>query len=416
MTPTHFAERAEVIDALRGFALFGILLVNMYLFSHPVQMVILPVDPAEDGLNRIADRLVRFFAETKFYSLFSFLFGLGFSLQMVRAEERGARFLRLYTRRLITLFLIGVVHAYFIWVGDILMLYAVLGFLLLLYRKARPKTLVIWVVVFLTLPFLFNLLSVGGIEMGRMAGPDVAAQIDKSFAEQDSVFRAGVEAAYRVYPNGSFGEITAQRASEMPFMAFGNLFLAPGVFGMFLLGHYFGRRELFQNVDENLILFRRLFWWGLILGVIGNLIYAMLVPSISRAQPSPPLLTAMAGQTIGAPALCLFYIASITLLSRHTVWKKRLKVLVSAGRIPLSNYLGQSVVCTLIFYGYGLGLFGQANKSTGLLLAIVIYIVLVLLSHWWTRHFQFGPAEWLWRSLTYLRWQPMRKDTKGAKE
>ena len=416
MTPTHPAERVEVVDALRGFALFGILLVNMYLFSHPIQTVIMPVDPAESGANLIADRLIRFFAETKFYSLFSFLFGLGFSLQMVRAEERGVRFSRLYSRRLLTLFVIGVVHAYFIWVGDILMLYALLGFLLLLYRKAKPKTLIIWAVIFLALPSFFNLLSVGAIEMGRMAGPDVAAQIDKSFVDQDSVYRADLERAYRVYPEGSYSEITAQRASDLPFMAVGNLFLAPGVIGMFLIGHYFGRRQLFRNIDDSLPFFRKLLWWGLILGLTGNLIYVLLIPPLSRAMPSPPLLIAMAGQGFGAPALSLFYVASFTLLSRRLSSKKRLSPLASVGRVPLSNYLAQSIICTLLFYGYGLGLFGQVDKATGVLLTIAIYTALVLLSVWWTSRFQFGPAEWLWRSVTYLSLQPMRKDSKAAKE
>jgi len=405
LAPVRLAERIETIDILRGFALLGILLVNIAIFSRPAQIIVLPLDASTPAVDRAADWLVRFLAEGKFYSLFSFLFGLGFALQMTRAEERGARLGWTYARRLIVLLGFGLIHAFLIWVGDILTVYALLGLLLLLFRKAKPRTLLIWAGVFLSLPILFYGFTVAMIELGRSAGPDVAAQIEQSFAEQDAVYRADVERANRAYASGNYFEITEQRAYDMTsFMGPGILFMAPGVFAMFLIGLYFGRRRLFQNIDEHLTFFRRLLWWGLAIGVPGNFVYAMLIQSLSRAQPSLTLLVATAGQTIGAPALSLAYVSAFVLLSRRVTW---LNVLAPVGRFALSNYLTQSIICTLIFYGYGLGLFGKVGYALCLLLVVIIYAAQVAVSQWWARRFQFGPAEWLWRSLTYMKPQPM---------
>lgn len=409
IAPTQSVERNQTIDILRGFALFGILLVNMELFAHPPQLVVMPREAAS-AIDSAAAWLVRFVAEGKFYSLFSLLFGLGFALQMTRAEDKGARFAPLYLRRLVILLGIGLIHAFFISVGDILAAYALLGFALLLFRKAKPKTLLIWAVILLTLPILFYALGVGAIELGRSAGPEIAAEIDRSFAEQRAAYLTEIERAYRVYADGNFAEITAQRAQDMLFRGLGSLFLAPSIFAMFLIGLWFARRGLFQNIEANLPFFRRLLWWGLAVGVVGNFIYASLMgPSLPRFIPTPTLLIATLGQTVGAPALCLFYVAALTLLARQPAWQQRLRPLALTGRMALSNYLGQSIICTLIFYGYGLGLFGQVGKAPGLLLVVVIYTAQVLISAWWMQRFQFGPAEWLWRTLTYMKPQPMRK-------
>ena len=135
--PVARTERIQVIDILRGFALFGILLVNMELFSHPVQQAIFGLKEWTTLADRLAVWGIRFLAEGKFYSLFSFLFGLGFALQILRAEERGTRFVPFYLRRLLILLLIGLAHGIFLWTGDILVLYAILGALLLLFFRRR---------------------------------------------------------------------------------------------------------------------------------------------------------------------------------------------------------------------------------------------------------------------------------------
>lgn len=409
LSPVQPAERVQVVDVLRGFALLGILLVNMDLFARPAQTILMPLDANTGSLDRLADGLIRFFAEGKFYSLFSFLFGLGFAFQLARAEERGTPVRHLYARRLLILLGIGLMHAFLIWVGDILMLYALLGWVLILFRKAKPRTLIIWAVILLLIPGLFTGLGAAALELGRQASPQAAAQIDRTFAEQRAVYLAEIERAYRVYAQGNFVEITQQRAYEFStFLLTSGIFMAPSVLAMFLIGLLFGRRRIFQMIDAHLPMFKKLLGWGLAIGSIGNLIYAILIPSLPRAEPSFPLFVAMLGQAVGAPMLCLFYISALTLLYRSAVWKKRLDWLAPAGRLALTNYLGQSIICTLIFYGYGLGWFGQVGKAGGLLLALVIFASQVLVSNWWVKRFRFGPAEWLWRSLTYLKPQPMR--------
>jgi uncharacterized protein len=408
--PVQPADRILLVDILRGFALLGILLVNMDLFSHPAQTIVLPLEPGIIWYDRAAVWLVRFLAEGKFYSLFSLLFGLGLTLQMARIEGRGARFAPLYARRLLVLLGIGLIHAFLIWIGDILTYYALLGFLLLLFRKARPRTLLIWAAILITLPLLLNLAFVVLLALGRSV-PEGAVQIDQALAQQQSAFRAELDRAYQVYANGNFVEITAQRARDMAFLFGGTLFaLGANILAMFLVGLYFGKQQVFQQIDEHRPFFRRLLAWGLGIGVIGNLIYATLIPSLARSEPSPLLLVALTGQALGAPALCLAYISAIALLTRRAEWMERLKILAPVGQMALSNYLTQSIVCTLIFYGYGLGLFGQVGTALGLVLAVAIFGAQIVISNWWMRRFRFGPAEWLWRSLTYGQPQPMRAE------
>jgi uncharacterized protein len=410
LAPVRAEARLETLDVLRGFALLGILTVNIAIFSQPAQVIALPLDPATPLVDRVADWLIRFLAEAKFYSLFSFLFGLGFALQLQRAEAQGAGIGRVYVRRLLVLLGIGLIHAFLIWVGDVLTLYALLGFVLLAFRKARPRTLLIWAVIFWSLPILFNGGVTALIELARNAGPEVSTEIQKTLDEQEALYVADAERAAQVYAAGDYVAITQQRVQDiLSFMFIGNLAMAPNVLAMFLLGLYFGRRRLFENVNDHLPLFRKLLVWGLILGVTGNLIFALLIQSLSRVQPSAPLFLATTGQAIGAPALMLAYMAALTLLNQRAEWQKRLRPLSFMGRLALSNYLSQSLICTLIFYGYGLGLLGQVGLAACLVLVLVIYAVQMLISAWWIKRFQFGPAEWVWRSLTYLRLQPMRR-------
>lgn len=408
LTPLLPAERIETIDVLRGFALFGILVVNMEMFGHPIQRIVFPIDPATGVLDRVVDWLVRFLAEGKFYSLFSLLFGLGFGLQLIRAEGRGSGIARVYTRRLLVLLLIGVIHAVFIWMGDILTVYALFGFLLLLFRKAKPRTLLIWAAVGLAIPIVLNTLGTAAVSLGRLAGPEVTAQIERSFAEQDSTVRADLAAAYEVYARGSFGAITERRVHDLGFAAFGYLVMGPNIFAMFLVGLYFARRRVFADIEGNAGLFRKLFRWALPVGILCNAVYATLIQPASRMEPSPPLLAAMIAYGFGAPALCLTYVSGLTLLWRRENWRKFLNPLAAAGRLPLSNYLSQSIICTMIFYSYGLGLFGQLGKTSGVVLAVAIFAMLLVLSRWWARRFQFGPAEWAWRALAYMARPPLR--------
>ena len=407
--PVEQAERIQIVDILRGFALFGILLVNMAIFSQPFQSILFPADPEMPWYDWAATWLIHFLAEGKFYSLFSMLFGLGMILLMERIEARGGRFVPFYVRRLLALLLIGLVHAFLIWPGDILILYALVGFPLLLFRKARPRTLLVWAAILIAVPLLLIAAATGLVALAGMT-PEGGQQIEQSFAATKAGYLADVARGYEVYAGGSFPDITAQRAFDYLSMGLVSLFvLGFNVLAMFLIGVWFGKRRSFSDLDANRPLFCKLLFWGLTVGLLGNAIYATLIMGIPRFDASIELLIATVAQGIGAPMLMLAYVSMICLLALRPAWGQRLQALAPVGQMALTNYLLQSIVCTLIFYGYGLALFGQVGAAWGIVLTVVIYVLLIPFSHWWMKRFLYGPAEWLWRSMTYGKPQPMRR-------
>ncbi len=409
VAPVQQAERIQIVDILRGFALFGILLVNMAIFSQPFQSILFPADPGMPWYDRAATWLIHFLAEGKFYALFSMLFGLGMILLMGRVEARGRRFVPFYVRRLLALLLIGLVHAFLIWPGDILILYALVGFLLLLFRKARPRTLLIWAVILIAIPLLFIAVATGLVALGGMT-PEGAQQIDQSFAATKAGYLADVARGDEVYAGGDFLEITTQRAYDYMSMGPVTAFvLGFNILAMFLVGAWFGKQRIFNDLDAHRAFFRKLLTWGLIVGLLGNAIYATLIMNIPRYDASVELLIATVAQAIGAPLLMLAYVAAISLLALRPAWGRRLAVLAPVGQMALTNYLLESILSTTIFYGYGLALFGQVGAAWGIVLTIVIYLLLIPFSHWWMKRFLYGPAEWLWRSMTYWKRQPIRR-------
>ncbi|HUX77200.1 MAG TPA: DUF418 domain-containing protein [Anaerolineae bacterium] len=397
MTPVQLRERVEVIDILRGFSVLGILLVNMLSFSGYATEV--------QGLgtaDRIAVLLIKFVAQAKFYTLFSFLFGWGIAVQMARAAQRGTRFVPLYVRRLLILLLIGLVHAVFIWSGDILVTYALLGLLLLLFRTRSDRTLLVAVIICMLVPILIST-------------PGPGETFREAYARATENLRQDMLAGHRagVYAGGNYLEVTLHRLKELRHTYATSIYWATHVFGMFLIGLYAGRRGIFSNIPAHLPLFRKVMWWGLILGVVFNLAFVAVTASPTLVPPSLYDLATRGARTIGGPALCLFYVSGIVLLvqqdgSRTGVrWRKHLSPLASVGRMALSNYLFQSLVCTLVFYGYGLGLYRRLGPAITLVLTFVTYRIQIGLSGWWLRRYRFGPVEWLWRSLTYGKLQSL---------
>jgi len=410
VAPVQQTERLQIVDILRGFALFGILFVNMTIFSRPIQLILFPADPASPWFDHAAEWLIHFLGEGKFYALFSMLFGLGLTLLMERVEGRGGKFTPLYLRRLLVLLGFGLVHAFLVWIGDILILYALIGFILILFRKAKPRTLLVWIVLLVTLPLLFNAGATGLVELGKSV-PEGAQQIEAVFAETIASFETDLANAYRVYASGNFAEITVQRVYDYTSMGIAAyLVMGFNILAMFLLGVYFGKQGIFRDLEAHRGLFLKLLTWGLLLGLGGNALYASLILSMSRIEPTWPLLLATVAQTLGAPLLMLAYVSAFCLLALNPVWGKRIQVLAPVGQMALTNYLTQSIVCTLIFYGYGLGLFGQMGEALGIGLTFVIYLLQIPISHWWRKRFKYGPVEWLWRSLTYLKLQPMKRE------
>jgi uncharacterized protein len=396
--PGH--ERIEAIDILRGVAILGILIVNMGLFSLPEGLPAHQLWP--NIVDRTAEKLILFIAQEKFKTLFSFLFGLGLAVQMMRAEARGARFLPLYARRLFVLLLIGTAHSLLLWDGDILHDYALLGFVLLLFRRRSLKTLLVWASILLSIPVLFYGLTTC-YSITRQVNPQLMNWVSSGNGTED---QKTIEETRRIYSRGTYAEMIELRARGLP------LDLLPDtddayIFTIFLLGLYVGRRGIVHDVSAHLPFIRQVQGWGLMIGVAGNAVFAVG----GSFDPSPTSVMQNVGRmclVFAAPAMSFFYASTIILLVQGEAWRRRLAPLAAVGRMALSNYLLQSLICTTIFYSYGLALFGKVRPSLGLLLTIIILLIQIPLSVWWLRRFRFGPIEWLWRSLTYWQRQPMR--------
>ncbi len=407
--PIQPSERAVVIDILRGFAVFGILLVNMLYFAHPAYLAVIDTGSGASPLDRAAGLLIAFFAEGKFFTLFSLLFGLGLAIQLQRAEAAGQSVVPLFVRRLLVLLVIGLAHAVLFWWGDILIYYALLGFLLLLFRNTPPHRLLRWAVAFLAIPLVMTAGGVALFELARTT-PEGAVQLEAVLAESEAEFRAAYQKALAVYSGRDFLTMIPQRIADWAFATTGALFggMLFLVLAMFLVGLYIGKRQLLLNAAEHLPLFRRVFHWGAGIGLAGNLLYVTLAHGESALELTWGTLIGLVSFLIGAPALSLAYAAGIVVLTQRATWHKLIMPLAAVGRTALSNYLLQTLICTTIFYGYGLGLYGQIGPATGLALSIAIFGLQVPLSGWWVKRFRFGPVEWLWRSLTYGKLQPLR--------
>lgn len=374
--PTQPNARLITLDILRGIALLGIFTVNMLFFSGPYGYF--GMTAAQNAGERWLEVVIRVLAQGASYSLFSFLFGLGLALQL----RRGAVALPRFRRRLLVLLGIGIVHAIFIWYGDILISYAVGGFVLTLFAAQRSWVLVLGALGFFTLSSLTYLTP---LDLGL--APNASWLTLSSFNE--------------VMSSGSYLELVRYQA-QMAWREILNLpdFL-PTVLWLFLLGLLAGQRGLFNKPH------RRIWLTILLVALPVALVFKGFVAYWLMTDTYSPLNVGYSFG-IGGPALMFVYLSLMNLLLGREVWQRRLAPFSFTGRMALTNYLMQSVVCTLIFNAYGLGYFGELGLSVTLPLVFVIYALQLLFSRLWLARFRFGPAEWLWRSLTYGSWQPLR--------
>ena len=401
--PIARGERVGLLDVLRGFALFGILVVNMAAFKSPVFG-----DAVVDtgSLDDVASWLIAFGFQTKFYVIFSFLFGYGLSVQMNRAAAKGVPFVPRFLRRLLGLLTIGLAHAVLLFASDILVAYALLGVVLLLVRNARDGVLLGTAAGLVAATALA--LCLGGAVLAS-SGPGAD---DGPAAEAEAVqARAEAERATEAY-RGSPAEVIGERVGEYPgTLAFVLFLQGPTALAMFLVGLWTGRRRLFERVDDHLSLLRRTVGVGLAFGVSGALAWAT-VRVVNGFDLNATFLFGSAVDFATAPFLSAAYVAAIALLYRNPTWRRRLlSPLAPVGRMALSNYLLQSLTGALVFTGYGLGLYGRVGAALGLALSLAIFAAQVPLSARWLGRFRFGPAEWALRSFTYARAQPLRVST-----
>jgi len=394
--PVEPGARIQVIDVLRGFALLGVLVMNMAGYTGSYETM-----ERWTQLDQWLNWAAHFLFEAKFYSLFSFLFGLGMAMQLLRAEARGTRFMPVYLRRLFILLLIGMAHATFLWTGDILFIYACCGFLLLLFRKLPPKTILIGALLVLLHPIIISL-------------PHVSPAFYEAFGRATEGLRAMIPGDEQIYTTGTYFQVTMHRFWEANMGRLVIAFAFGNVFAMFLLGLFAGRQKIFQRLAEHLPLIRRVMWVTLVLGVLLNGLYVYFIIHPDYVAEDWQPLARRGLRTVAAPSLCLFYISAIILLYQSQTWRLRLDDLAPLGRMALTNYLLQSLVMTTIFYGYGLGIYGEFGPTGDLVLALIFYGLQIRFSAWWLERYRFGPAEWAWRSLTYGRLQPWRADVEAG--
>ena len=401
MRPTTIQERVREIDVLRGIALFGILAANMRGFNSPAEVYTRPSLMWTAPADQIAQALIDCFISGKFISLFAALFGLGFAVQLDRAEARSESFGSIYVRRLTGLMLFGAIHAFLFWWGDILLSYAAVGFFLLLFRDRPQSSVMLWAMIL----YWFPILLMGGAMIAALAGASHG-----TFSPQ--IAPEALERTIRIYAEGSFVEMLRERMREWVSFNSTAPFSLSRILSLFLLGLYVWRMGVFQNLDSHLPAIRRITKRALWVGLAGNVCF-ILVHQFLQAdlmQPTPAALAAWLAAFIGVPALSLFYAGGVILLYQRSEWRRRLTPFAAVGRMALTNYLLQSILCTTLYNSYGSGLFGKVGPLLGLLPAVLIYAAQVVFSEAWLRRFRFGPAEWLWRSMTYGELQTMRKE------
>lgn len=392
----RFAE----LDMMRGLALLGIIIANMPLYSSPyLYLNMLELEWWTAPGDQIAKDLIYIFVDYKFISIFSFLFGAGFVIFHQRAEQSGRKGRVLYIKRLFVLLLIGVLHGYFIWFGDILLVYAVLGFALLAFYRRKLNTLLYGAFGFLLIPAAWiaaHTFAPGLVPWGLPTGPST-----------DEALRLLHDSA-AIYSSGTYGEMFRQRLADLSHLQNSSLLTIPLTFAMFLLGAYAWQKGWMQSPDIHTAAIRTIWRWSGCIGLMFLAFQLWLYHTVDAGQ-SGFNTAHWAGILIAGPAVGLFYMASLLLLIRRRFWRWLLTPLQDAGRMALTNYLLQSIVCTFLFYSYGLGWYGQIAPSSGIALSLLIFAAQVWGSRLWLRRFRFGPAEWIWRSLTYGIRQPMKR-------
>jgi uncharacterized protein len=397
------AARLPLVDALRGAALLGILVVHCTRWftadALPQQLYALH---ATGPLNTLVIGKVELLFVDKFYTLFSFLFGLSFALMISRSHEAPAVFYRRFLRRLCVLGAIGLVH-YLHWRGDILLIYAALGLFLLLFNKASNR-----VILFFGLLLALNL----PVNFVRIYHGWVTPLTQFERQHQLAVLAHNAATNYNTLVHGSYRDNFLANAHSMgDALAFqfssGRIYQT---LGAFLIGLYAGRRQLLQLVAEKQALFWRLTFSATLI-LLGTKLMAVLLSRTYGPEVQATDLVRAVFRTVydlRNVTTTVLYVASLTLLFQYWPGRWAIRPLSLVGRMALTNYLLQTLIGSLLFFGYGLGWQGTSHLWVASLLSLPIFLFQLVLSAYWLHYFRYGPVEWFWRSLTLGKIQPMR--------
>ncbi len=386
--PTPPAQRITQLDILRGFALMGILLVNIFGYNASLFHFSEFYQSFSDPFNTKIFNLVINYAADKFIFIFSFLFGVSFGILHRKFENDHKAFLKIYFRRMVGLMIFGAIHILFFWAGDILLMYALLGFLLVFSVKIPSGKLLLLSVIIYYLPviYLFFQAKFPLLPNALSSTADISIPQIKS-----------------VYALGSWADIFKLRLYEyFSFRYINGIYYAPKILALFLLGYWFYKQNMLKRILENRKTSLLLAVFFMMAGIILNRFTADVVNILSPAGSVYSTGWYMAVYETVNIFLGSAYILLILTLSEIKFFRKISEPLKYAGRAALSNYLFQSVIVTTIMYGYGLGKFGSLKPWQLVIFALFLFSVQVFISKLWLKKFTFGPLEWLWRKFTYL--------------
>ena len=390
------ADRITALDVLRGIAVGGILFANVLvffgiIFNDPARLAAMPTA----SLDRTVNLVERVLVEGKFYSVFSLLFGIGFGLQLARGGDAA---LPRFKRRLRILLAIGAVHAFFVWSGDILMLYALLGFTMPWFARKTDAQLLRWAAVLLTIPTVVYVIALGiWMAVAPAAAPGPA----------DAPKGAGLPAPIlEIFSRMGTGGLKDAFIGNLVFLAgrWADLFATvrfPKVLGMFVLGLWAARTGIALAPGEHRATLARWAAFGWAIGLPANILAVWAFEHWPYLPPSPGGLVGVAAQAVGFPMLAIGYAATVALLV--TSGWRAIGVFAPVGRMALTNYLTHSLICVVLSYGFGFGLWWRIGQMQASAIAVAIIAVQIPLSALWLSRFRFGPAEWVWRRLTYGR-------------
>ena len=406
--PVDLSEREQFMDALRGFAILGIFIVNL--------IGLCVYDPGNTtvgwhfaGLDKEMLFLQHLFLEGKFYSIFSLLFGWGLALQIKRTQTDTGSFRvhPIIIRRLLFMLLIGLIHIAVIWNGDIITLYALTGFVLLLFVRVHPGKLLIIGLGCLLVPIVSYWLRIQVPILNKPADffHSVCQDLDSKFLGISTP-----EDYANLLRRGSLRELLIYNF-DGAFYRFGDFIFQSRFFkvlGMFLIGYALGTSGYFK-----ILLTSRWSLWilaaiCLLVGLPANYVMAkfMETPSNYGRLTIEGLYQTIA-YAFGVAPLALAYVCLLALLFRSKAGNQIIMLLTPVGKMALTNYIFHSLLCIVLFYGIGFGLMGTLGPIAWTVFALIVFVFQIIYSTIWLRYFQFGPLEWLWRSLTYGKLQPM---------
>jgi len=401
-SPTTQSERILSLDVLRGFAVLGILVMNIQHFSMIGAAYFNPTAYGDfTGLNYLVWLLSHLLTDMKFMSIFSMLFGAGIVLMAERMEASGRKPARVHYRRTLILLLFGIAHAWLIWTGDILYSYAMCALLVYLFRKKQPKTLITLGLLSIAVA---SIVSLGGQFTMPMWPEESLVGITKFWAPLQEQVAAELEAyrgswsaqnQYRFVmalgmETGAFLWSVSWRAGGLMLVGMGLYKL--GVFSAALPSRTY-RKMILAALFLGLPLAGAGVWyhtatdWALEVGFFGGMQFNYW----------------------GSLFVALGWVGVVMLFCQGWSGSWLYRSLAATGQMALTNYLMQTFICTTLFYGHGFGLYGSVERTGQILIVFAIWAVQLLWSPWWLARFRFGPFEWLWRSLTYWRLQPMRR-------